>query len=378
VFLHLEGVRNRIRKFLQFKRKMEESTKEMMVKNRFIRLIKGQSLINPSLVEENMRIPWLKRLQVYRLNSSETKLSQEEDFVSGNCVGIDASSCLVCECLDPQPGQSILDLCCAPGMKLSAIAELMNKQGTLVGVDISEARLNTTSALLRKFKVCLSGSDEPLNDNWDVTIWRGDGTTWDPQAKKGILQWSTRMNGLFLSGKPLRIPRKRAGRLLRKNLATQAMEETEEKAIGPLFDRILVDAECTTDGRAHRPSPSESQYKKKKWSGEGGLASQEEQAVTEKLQLELLSNGFRLLKKGGVLVYSTCSLTEGQNEGVLSRFMDTESSAQLIPPAPWLYEPGEKIPPFVVPSTTLGHLGWRLSPESSGTSGMFIARLTKI
>ena len=38
----------------------------------------------------------------------------------------------VLQALDPQPGDSVLDLCCAPGAKLCMIAEMMGREGTLV------------------------------------------------------------------------------------------------------------------------------------------------------------------------------------------------------------------------------------------------------
>eukprot|EP00268_Persea_americana_P055340 TRINITY_DN6426_c0_g1_i3.p1 TRINITY_DN6426_c0_g1~~TRINITY_DN6426_c0_g1_i3.p1 ORF type:complete len:111 (+),score=11.10 TRINITY_DN6426_c0_g1_i3:1715-2047(+) len=47
------------------------------------------------------------------------------------------------------------------------------------------------------------------------------------------------------------------------------------------------------------------------------------------MQLHLLTNGFRLLKVGGTLVYSTCSLTVGQNEDVVERFLSRNPSAEV-------------------------------------------------
>ncbi|RVW51746.1 hypothetical protein CK203_066680 [Vitis vinifera] len=47
------------------------------------------------------------------------------------------------------------------------------------------------------------------------------------------------------------------------------------------------------------------------------------------LQFRLLSNGFRLLKVGGSLVYSTCSLTAAQNEDVVEQFLRENASAGI-------------------------------------------------
>jgi 16S rRNA (cytosine967-C5)-methyltransferase len=43
--------------------------------------------------------------------------------------------------LDPQPGQTLLDLCAAPGTKTSHLAELMQGEGTLIAADVSPERL---------------------------------------------------------------------------------------------------------------------------------------------------------------------------------------------------------------------------------------------
>ena len=80
------------------------------------------------------------------------------------------------------------------------------------------------------------------------------------------------------------------------------------------FDAILLDAPC---------------------SGSGTVLLQEENTYrsyspelvrnSAKLQLQLLNKADRLLKSGGELVYSTCSLLSAENEDVVSSFLSSHS-----------------------------------------------------
>lgn len=87
------------------------------------------------------------------------------------------------------------------------------------------------------------------------------------------------------------------------------------------------------------------------------------------LQKELLKNANRLLKPGGVLVYSTCTTNIEENEAQI-RFAVDELGLEL-----------EKLPElseFIMDTPLLGMDGvWRLSPKIGDTQGFFVARLRK-
>ena len=53
----------------------------------------------------------------------------------------DPSTLLAVRELDPQPGETILDLCAAPGGKTTFMAQLMNNEGKVIAQDVSEDRL---------------------------------------------------------------------------------------------------------------------------------------------------------------------------------------------------------------------------------------------
>jgi 16S rRNA (cytosine967-C5)-methyltransferase len=65
----------------------------------------------------------------------------------------DPSTLLAVRELDPQPGETILDLCAAPGGKATFIAQLMNNQGRLVAHDIFADRLKLIEENCRRLGV---------------------------------------------------------------------------------------------------------------------------------------------------------------------------------------------------------------------------------
>ena len=83
------------------------------------------------------------------------------------------------------------------------------------------------------------------------------------------------------------------------------------------------------------------------------------------LQLQILANQSRYVKPGGVLLYSTCTLVQQENEGVVEQFLATHPAFTL-----------EKLPlPAVFPENQNGMLA--LVPGEYDTDGFFIARLRK-
>ena len=83
-----------------------------------------------------------------------------------------------------------------------------------------------------------------------------------------------------------------------------------------------------------------------------------------RLQLAILRNVARYVAPGGVLLYSTCTLVERENEAVVERFLKTNSDFYM-----------EKLPlPAVFPDNN-GTL--RLVPGQYDTDGFFICRLRR-
>ena len=83
------------------------------------------------------------------------------------------------------------------------------------------------------------------------------------------------------------------------------------------------------------------------------------------LQLKILKNQARYVRPGGVLLYSTCTLVHGENEGVVEAFLKENPEYSL-----------EKLPlPAIFPENTTGMLA--LVPGEYDTDGFFIAKLRR-
>jgi len=99
------------------------------------------------------------------------------------------------------------------------------------------------------------------------------------------------------------------------NHAGQFLPELYTTKVGSVkhkfqFDKILCDVPCSGDG-ATRKLP----IKWLKWHTSDGM-------ILHPLQLSILMKAVNLLKKGGLLVYSTCSLNPIENEAVVNALFD--------------------------------------------------------
>mgnify|MGYP001565905609 CR=1 FL=1 len=155
------------------------------------------------------------------------------------------------------------------------------------------------------------------------------------------------------------------------------------------YDKILCDVVCSGDGTL-RKSP----HLLRKWSPGEALGIQ-------KLQVDIAMRGCSLLRTGGRMVYSTCSLNPIENEAVVSTLLSRTGGAMrivdvardLLPSlqfAPgmtsWTVtgkageEPSEKAHPSLFPPSADVGLAkcLRLMPHHCGGSGFFVAVLEKV
>ena len=78
-----------------------------------------------------------------RIDSGQEKVSKTLEHILGYYYIQSLSSMLPPLVLDAQPGETILDLCAAPGSKSTQIAESMNNSGVLVANEIQGDRIGS-------------------------------------------------------------------------------------------------------------------------------------------------------------------------------------------------------------------------------------------
>ena len=119
-----------------------------------------------------------------------------------------------------------------------------------------------------------------------------------------------------------------------------------------LFDRILLDAPCSCSGLFRRHP--ELKYK----------ISPDKITRLSKVQLRILLNISKFLKKGGIIVYSTCSLEKEENESIIEKFLQKRKSFTIAR--------CEKIEDRIKPDNK----GiYRIFPDDFGTDGFSFAVL---
>jgi 16S rRNA C967 or C1407 C5-methylase (RsmB/RsmF family) len=211
---------------------------------------------NPGFMERrplSRSYDWLEENLIFELKS-HPPLARLPSFQQGLFYVQDPSTLLAVKILDPKPGETILDLCAAPGGKLTYIAQRMNNEGKLVAHDLSPDRL------------------ELVEENC---------------ARLGV------------------------------SCVQQVLPSTLNTQPSKLFDRILIDAPCSNTGVMRRRVDL-------RWRIEP-----EEISRLRAMQLNLLKQAALILRSGGALVYSTCSMEPEENRQVISEFLSSHPKFKL-------------------------------------------------
>ncbi|CAG2162857.1 unnamed protein product [Oppiella nova] len=88
-------------------------------------------------------------LLVFHINSTKG-LQELKLFTESKIVMQDKASLIAVECLQLVPEMTILDVCCAPGMKTTAIASRVKNNATIISYDKSEERIHEMETIIEK------------------------------------------------------------------------------------------------------------------------------------------------------------------------------------------------------------------------------------
>jgi 16S rRNA (cytosine967-C5)-methyltransferase len=142
-------------------------------------------------------------------------------------------------------------------------------------------------------------------------------------------------------------------RLKVKNVKTIAVDANEfEDPVG--FDRILVDAPCSGLGTLTKKPDI-------KWKRNLGDIRK-----IVNIQYDLLKKGASLLKVGGIIVYSTCTIEPEENDEVVKQFLSENPDFSLVDISE------------VVPKELINENGFiQILPHVHGLDGSFAAKLMR-
>ncbi len=135
---------------------------------------------------------------------------------------------------------------------------------------------------------------------------------------------------------------------------------TLEKFIGRC-DAVLVDAPCSGMGTVRRMPMV-------KWRLTEALVSK-----LARKQLEILTEKSRYVRRGGVLIYATCSMMPQENENVVQRFLNENDDFILEPLDTALGQYSIEVEGMEKDAAMV-----TLLPNIHGTDGFFIARMRRV
>ena len=197
-----------------------------------------------------MQFPWRRG----KPDSEATRALMQAVHETGRVTRQEAASMLPILIADPQAGETLLDLCAAPGSKTTQAMVAMHGQGLVVANEPNHRRANMLSSNTNRIGLA------------NLVICRHDGRHFPRVSEPG-------------------------------------------------FDVVITDVPCTGSATMRKNGGL---WKRWKPSSASGL---------QRLQIEIAERGARLLRPGGRMVYSTCSIDVAENEAVV---------AELLVRCPWL------------------------------------------
>lgn len=280
------------------------------LENEFLASLNAED-VGGNVVEHIRPLPWYPGKLAWHLNFSRMQLRKnqmlerihaflKQENEVGNITRQEAVSMVPPLFLDVQSHHYVLDMCAAPGSKTFQLLEMIHKTAKLEF--LPKGMVIANDADVRRCNLLIHQTKRMCSANLLVTN----------HEAQNFPSCRCKNNGML----------------------TQATNETEDKGSGRLeineesyaesitellFDRILCDAPCSGDGTI-RKAPDIW----KKWNA--GLGN-----GVHRLQVQIAMRGVALLKVGGKLVYSTCSMNPVEDEAVVGEVIrQSGGSVELL------------------------------------------------
>ena len=202
-------------------------------------------------------------------------------ILNGKMMMQNLPSVCVAHALDPQPGDVILDMCAAPGGKTTHLASLIGNEGLIIACDKSKKKMKNTRDFFQSHGAsCIV----PLAlDSTKALLELPEGQCW--MSPKDIIETAS-TSGLLDIG-----------------------------FYANSFDRILLDPPCSALGL--RPKLHVD------------LSSKELSKMAD-YQKRFVNNAVKLLKPGGTMTYSTCTINACENEDTV-KYILSFPCMKLVP-----------------------------------------------
>lgn len=201
-------------------------------------------------------------------------IDKSSGLLSHYCL--DLASLFPPKMLSPAPGDKILDICGAPGGKALVLAQFLfnfnNFDGYLVVNEYLKSRRDRLDSVLKSYL------PESVFTDGKVQITGHDG-------RKCFGKFMRELNDLDF------------------NFCAEG-----------LFDKVLVDVPCSSERHIIH-------HRKTQPDRPPALPTPRQSKQLAMLQLDILKEAWKCCKLGGKIVYSTCSVSEYENDGVIEDFL---------------------------------------------------------
>ncbi|KAK8962271.1 hypothetical protein KSP40_PGU006367 [Platanthera guangdongensis] len=258
------------------------------------------------------------------------KLPSFHNLLGGEIFLQNLPSIVAAHVLEPQEGEQILDMCAAPGGKTTAIAMLMRDKGIVVAVDRSHNKVMDIKKMaaemdltcIKAYRLDALKSVRQISNAADVAATNLEHDISDTTVDNS----SSSSNGLYISKTESRKSTQRMRNGPGRNHSIVGRAENSNGFLPNAFDRVLLDAPCSALGLRPRLFAAEETI--------------ESLQAHARYQRRMFDQAVQLVRPGGVVVYSTCTINPGENEALVRYALDTYKFLTLAPQNPRIGGPG--------------------------------------